>query len=69
MQHKYGPGQIAYYKPGDFAPLQAIAGGCCTIVRQLDGEEGANFYHVRLADNEERVVRENELTLLSSPGS
>jgi len=65
-ENKFDPGQVLYYKPSDFAPLQVSAGGECAVVRVWDYNEGDVRYLVRLSDDsEERVVKERELTSLN----
>jgi hypothetical protein len=62
---KYAAGERLYYKPGDFAPLQASAGGQCIVIRPLHGIDGEPEYLIELADEPgERIVKERELTTI-----
>ncbi len=67
-RHKFRLGQILYYKPGDFAPLQVTAGGRCTVIRLLESLGEECEYGIELeSDSTERTVKESELSLPDRP--
>jgi hypothetical protein len=66
-RHKYAAGQTLYYKPGDFAPLQASRGGECVVIRPLNGADGELQYLIELADEPgERIAKESELSVIAA---